>query len=425
MEYPPVSLGGAATVAQYHAEGLARLGLETHVVFDDRIPQINQPRVAKQMPREHSQQQIEHLTLHPIKSSWPFNIDIHSGYAIGFNPSASKLLKSLISEIDPDIYHFHNYCLLGDHLLDIASKTGKPVFVSVHDFWPICPAMAYLDSSGNLCLDSIYQSRLRCFLCCLRQRKPILSRLVKDIDFYIKRVTKFVVSNEYLKELLISKGFPPSVIEKVPYALDTTAFSKSPSEKSASELRQIHGLGGKNVILYTGKLHRTKGIHILVEAFKSAHEQTPNLALVIVGDGVDRQHLEERAAGENDIHFLGKLSRHELLCAYELCDIFVMPSLYPEFFSISSHEAMLCKKPVIATNHAALPEFIVEGENGLLFERGDVEGLASALRKLSTDKRLRARLGQRGYEMACQFTVEKHISNLLRIYENTSRGILK
>ena len=57
MEYPPVSLGGAATVVQYHAEGLARLGLDTHVVFDDHIPRINQPGVAKQISREQPQQQ--------------------------------------------------------------------------------------------------------------------------------------------------------------------------------------------------------------------------------------------------------------------------------------------------------------------------------------------------------------------------------
>ena len=398
------------------------MGVDTHVIFDDRISRFNQPSIIKQVDRGDAQQQTEHITLHPVKSGWPFNLDLYSGYAFGFNPSASKLLKEIVSKVEPDVYHFHNYCLLGDHLLDIASKTGKPVFVSVHDFWPICPAMAYLDYSGNLCPDSIYQSQLRCFLCCLRQRKLIMSRLVKGRDFYTRRITKFIVSNEYLKELLIVKGFPPSMIEKVPYPVDTTIFSESPAEQSVSKFKQIHGLGGKNVILYTGKLHKMKGVHVLIDAFKDAHAQNTNLALVIVGDGVDLQRLEERAAGEEDIHFLGKLSQHELLCAYEACDIFAMPSLYPEFFSISSHEAMLRKKPVIATNYAALPEFIVDGENGLLFERGDVAGLAGAIKKLVADKGLRAKLGQRGYEMARKFILEKHISNLLQIYEDVSRG---
>jgi glycosyltransferase involved in cell wall biosynthesis len=423
MEYPPVSLGGAATVPQYQAEGLAELGYDTHVIFDDRIPGINQPGASKQIRREQPQQPKEHLTLHPVKSSWPCHIDLYSGHTLGLNPSASKLLQSLILEIGPDIFHFHNYCLLGDHLIDIASRTGKPVFVSVHDFWPICPAMAYLDSSGNLCHHSIYQSRLKCFFCCLRQRKPFLSRLFSNGHYYQKRVSRFIVSNDYLRKLLVSKGFPLSMIEKVSYALDNAAFTDLPDEKSVAEFRQIHNLTGKTTVLYTGKLHQTKGIHILIDAFKIVRRQNPDLVLVLVGDGIDRQYLEKRASSESDIHFLGKLPQPELLRAYEACDIFVMPPLYPEFFSISSHEAMLCKKPVIATNYAALPEFIVAGENGLLFERGDVTGLAHALSKLAADEKLRARLGQRGYEMARQFTVEKHVSHLLRIYEKASRGI--
>jgi glycosyltransferase involved in cell wall biosynthesis len=423
MEYPPVSLGGAATVPQYQAEGLAELGYDTHVMFDDRIPGINQPGISKQIRRAQPQPQKEHLTLHPVQSSWPFSLDLYSGYATGLNPSASKLLKSLISEINPDIFHFHNYCLLGDHLINIASRTGKPVFISVHDFWPICPAMVYLDSSGSLCHHSIYHSRLKCFLCCLRQKKPFLSRLFSNGHYYQKKVSRFIVSNDYLRELMVSKGFPLSMIEKVSYALDNAAFTDLPDKKSVAEFRQIHNLTGKTVILYTGKLHKTKGIHVLIDAFKIVQAQNPDLSLVLVGDGIERQYLEKRALTERDIHFLGKLPQHELLCAYETCDIFVMPPLYPEFFSISSHEAMLCKKPVVATNYAALPEFIVAGENGLLFERGDVAGLADALRRLVSDEKLRAKLGQRGYDMARQFTVEKHVSHLLRIYENASRGI--
>jgi glycosyltransferase involved in cell wall biosynthesis len=73
-------------------------------------------------------------------------------------------------------------------------------------------------------------------------------------------------------------------------------------------------------------------------------------------------------------------------------------------------EAQLSGLPVISTFHAGIPEVVLNGETGLLSQEGDVEGLASALMRISREPRLAARLGSAGRErVKAEFTLAHHV----------------
>jgi len=108
--------------------------------------------------------------------------------------------------------------------------------------------------------------------------------------------------------------------------------------------------------------------------------------LMLIGDGPDRsaaEYLALKYGVQDRIHFLGKQDNvNELL---PVADLMIMPSEM-ESFGLAALEAMACGVPPIATRVGGVPELITDGKNGLLFEIGDVDGMAAAAVALLRDE---------------------------------------
>jgi N-acetyl-alpha-D-glucosaminyl L-malate synthase BshA len=129
--------------------------------------------------------------------------------------------------------------------------------------------------------------------------------------------------------------------------------------------------------MHVSNFRPVKRITDVVEVFARIQARVP-ARLVMVGDGPERSRAAERAEalGVSDrVLFLGKhASVDELLaCA----DLFLLPSRN-ESFGLAALEAMACGTPVIATNTGGLPEVMVHGETGFLFDLGAVDEMAEA-----------------------------------------------
>jgi len=169
----------------------------------------------------------------------------------------------------------------------------------------------------------------------------------------------------------------------------------------ASDPRTVLGLPQGPMLLSVSRLDRTefyKRIDLILEAMPGVLKVHPDAFLVVVGEGTDRRRLERLAAqlGIADrVHFTGRVAEKELPLYYQACDIFVLPSL-KEGFGIVFLEAMQYEKPCIGARAAAVPEVIVDGENGLLAAPGDSRSLQRAIEMLIKDPQLRAEMGQAG-----------------------------
>lgn len=135
--------------------------------------------------------------------------------------------------------------------------------------------------------------------------------------------------------------------------------------------------GGERIVMHVSNFRAVKRIPDVVEVFARIAREVP-ARLVMVGDGPERPRGVERAEelGVSDrVLFLGKhASVDELLaCA----DLFLLPSRN-ESFGLAALEALSCGAPVIATNTGGIPEVVVDGETGFLFDLGAVEEMAEA-----------------------------------------------
>lgn len=145
-----------------------------------------------------------------------------------------------------------------------------------------------------------------------------------------------------------------------------------------------------------GRLDAMKAHDILIRAIA----QVEGTQAVILGDGEQRTTLERLAAdlGVSDrVQFLGwQEDPRSYLSKF---DVVAMPSR-SEGFPLAMVEAMLAARPVIATRVGSMPEAILNGETGILIEKNDVAGLATALRQLRDDPAQRIHLGKQARELA-------------------------
>jgi glycosyltransferase involved in cell wall biosynthesis len=173
----------------------------------------------------------------------------------------------------------------------------------------------------------------------------------------------------------------------------------------------------KKFILYVGSIHKQKNLQALIRAYALIKAET-DCKLVIVGRKMfegDRQlpALIENLHLQRDIIFSGYAKDEDLPAFYNAASVLVLPSLY-EGFGLPPLEAMACGTPVITSNRASLPEAV--GEAGIMVDPDDIEGLAKAMVKLTTDEELRQRMIKRGLERVKLFSPEQTAMKTLEVY---------
>ena len=224
-----------------------------------------------------------------------------------------------------------------------------------------------------------------------------MHRLTRPAIRFFWRQAKAVVANSRGLKDLAMKSAPDGVaVQVIPNGVDTRCFS--PSEGSEDE-EDARLRTQRTRLLFVGRVVFQKGLDILM----SALAELPHSArwnLTIVGDGGDRDSLEEQAQAlgiSGRIHFEGWRSKENICQAYRDADVFVLPSR-DEGMPNAVLEAMSSGLPVIATRIAGSEELIEDGRSGLLVEPESVAELSASLAKLIDDPVWRRKMGRRGRE---------------------------
>ena len=147
----------------------------------------------------------------------------------------------------------------------------------------------------------------------------------------------------------------------------------------------------------TGRMVSAKGHRILLEALAPLIADGIEFTCTLIGDGPERRLLEALSAElgiSRQVRFLGAQAHHATLAEVAQADVFVLAS-FAEGLPVALMEAMALGVPCVSTTIAAIPELIVDGENGLLVSPSNVQALSSALRSLAKDTDLRRKLGQK------------------------------
>jgi len=223
----------------------------------------------------------------------------------------------------------------------------------------------------------------------------------------LKRADCFVSISSPMKDELLACGVPEDSIVQIPNGIDPDLYRPA-DEDVRSGLRQTLKVPEDAFVgVYTGRLVRYKGLIPLIRGFAPFADEDRNAVLVLVGDGSNdihncQQELEELVAElglEDSVKFAGAVDN--VVDYLRMSDCFLFPT-EDEAFGISLIEAMACGLPVISTDIGGIADYLQDGENGLVIETGDPEGISRALERLYTRPQLREQLGERARAMVVE-----------------------
>lgn len=189
-------------------------------------------------------------------------------------------------------------------------------------------------------------------------------------------IDKALYLGTYNKEYYESYGLIENKLISAPFAIENERFFDISYnyETSADAWRARYNIPVSSMVfLYAGKLITSKGVELLIDAFKSI--SSPKKHLMIVGNGPLEDDLKKRSAGFANIHFLDFEEPQMMHLVYRLCDVYVLPCIEPgETWGYSVNEAMACSKAVLVSNKACgATDIIQPGANGYIFNT-DKEG---------------------------------------------------
>ena len=174
-----------------------------------------------------------------------------------------------------------------------------------------------------------------------------------------------------------------------------------------------------NSIIYAGRLHKIKGIDVLLRSVEIAKENVGDISLTIIGSGPEEKsllrELEERASGHVD--YLGVLSHRKVLEILPQFQIFVLPTLTAEGHPKALIEALAAGAVCIATDIPGNQDIIVNGENGILVPPGDVESLANAIQLLLGDREMSKRISMNGAVYAKRFSFARIVQKEIELID--------
>lgn len=311
-----------------------------------------------------------------------FHLDITK---VGHGFKGLYLLKKLINRINPDIIHTH---------LHQASLAGALVS---NDRIPLLHTRHYSD----------FMIRYGNFL-------------NRRIDYFVSHRSKGIAAvSEAVKEHLVRiEKNKAEKVTVIPNGVDYQYLS-SLNGNAGKELLNSLGISSYPVIGCVASLHKRKGHSFLIDAFRAVHEKFPESVLVIIGEGDERNSLQEKintySLGKSIILLGYREDAQMLMSGF---DIYVQPSV-EEAFGIANVEAMAMKKPVVVSAIGGLLDIIQNNVNGLTVEPENPKALADRIICLINNPGLRNSLAeQASLYVKKHFAIERTIENYRKWYES-------
>jgi glycosyltransferase involved in cell wall biosynthesis len=180
---------------------------------------------------------------------------------------------------------------------------------------------------------------------------------------------------------------------------------------------------GERYILLVGYPWYTKGVDILIRAFRLIASQFPEYKLKLMGFYPDRRHLDELAGGCSQIEFVPAAPNEVALKVIGNCSVYVSASR-TEGMARVLQEAMAAGKPIIASAVGGTPHCILHNDNGILVEPGNVNELAEKLAQVLSNPELCKRLAARAHgRVFSQFDERAYVRSFRAMLEEVLSGL--
>jgi len=246
-----------------------------------------------------------------------------------------------------------------------------------------------------------------------------------SVNAYSKVMTygdKVICGSKFMIEHIIKHYHTPmEKIVLIPRGVDMDSFGSELNEDFISEFKQKYHLEGHFIITHVARITHWKDQKTTIKAFIEVKKHIQNAKLLFVGS-VDesRTHYYEELQKmikdtpyEEDVIFTG--NQQHIKEIFSFSDVSISASNKPETFGRANVESIFMGTPLIATNIGATADYVIEGENGYLFEPNDAEELSRLIIKSSKesfDKEQMARYVKNN------FSLEQMVDKTVSVYKS-------
>lgn len=242
-----------------------------------------------------------------------------------------------------------------------------------------------------------------------------------------------IVSTRRDLEGLIRAGYRGRAYQLYPY-VDPKKWNE-PTRSQVQERREKYGLKeDDNVLLVVGRMDRIKSQDLAIKAVAELQRKSPNLKLVLVGNGSftgsgrgglahpkvqSWKSFLKKLASElkvgSRVVMTGHVNDDVLRSLYSLCNVVLVTSRI-EGFNLTAIEGWLYKKPVVVSIGAGCAELVIDEANGLTFDPRDETALPEKLSQILSRPEKALKMGETGFETAGQCFVDRADSRLQEIF---------
>ncbi len=219
--------------------------------------------------------------------------------------------------------------------------------------------------------------------------------------FLYRRDDILTAVGQRVKEALQKKeGYPGKRIQVIYNGIDPDVYDnlRSENENDARESvrREFNIPNDAFTIIQVARLDPIKDIRTSLRTYEALKQTVPNVRLLLVGDGPERNAIERAIRQHNlqdGVIFAG--ARSDVSRLLKGADAFLLTSL-SEGIPVTFLEAMAARLPIVTTDAGGCKEVVVNGQTGFVAPVGNPTSLAKALHLLATEPKLAARLGEAG-----------------------------
>jgi glycosyltransferase involved in cell wall biosynthesis len=395
--YPPKFVGGAELVAHYQAKLLKQRGHNVIVFAGEDTAGAERYSIRQDF--------YEGLTVFRVGlQPQDFQID-----AVNFsNPEIDAHFDRLLDAFSPDVVHMHNIKGLSAGIIQSAKRRSIKTVMTLHDYWGFCYKNTLLRNNDEIC-----QDYTRCAECLpfisdgerqipIRMRQDFMKLQLSDVDVFIS-------PSLYLAETYVRAGIPVEKMKVIWNGVDVARFSSLTKKSRSGTVRYT----------FIGHFGPHKGINVILDALHWGRFSN-NISMNLVGSGELAGHVREgvRALGLGSIvKFWGKVDNPRIEEVFKETDVLVLPSVWPENQPVSITEAMAARTPVIASAIGGIPELVVNGYNGYLFQPGSAADLAGKMSEFIANPERIKSFGENGFKIIRDKSFEQQLDKICSVYE--------
>ncbi|HBO43921.1 MAG TPA: hypothetical protein DD670_08320 [Planctomycetaceae bacterium] len=249
------------------------------------------------------------------------------------------------------------------------------------------------------------------------ERPELKERFYSWVDLQmLKRAQRVVVLSTFYRNKLEKCGVRKERITWIPSGLNLSDLHVEPDVKT------VDSRGGIATIGILGRLSSEKNHVMFLSVARRLLDDGARVQFLVAGDGPERRHIEslvQRLGLQSAVEIAGVVGRDEF---FRRIDVLALCSRI-ENLPYVILEAMAWSRPVVTTRVGGVPDLIESGENGLLVDDGDVDGMVEAIGRLLEDTLRAQAMGRNGRRrLEDRFTLERSVASHLAMYQEVVGG---